>query len=204
MCAPTGRDLEDILDDAVGALAPADEDQCRIKIGDRIEELRGKKHERASIPEIRAAVEAHLKAVRTVYKTAVNLRAIAGIRQSLAFIFQVEGELDRAIDNRKIFFEIARPEPAAQRKDRAAEAAVNAALDLMVDSQREPTLYINGPWCKLSALLYEAVTKEHDADLSHYCRARAKWPRNMSSYFDPDFEPIPVLKGKPRGRVPRR
>jgi hypothetical protein len=87
------RSLDEIVDEALKEIAPPTEarDEWRAKIASCIEWLQREPREPFSLPEIKARIAAHVKALRAVRRTAIAL----GVRKSETFVAQVDDELLR-------------------------------------------------------------------------------------------------------------
>jgi hypothetical protein len=160
------RSLNDIVDAALKVIDPpaADREEWRAKVAFHIEYLEGIPREHLRTRDIKKNLAAYEKALRAARKVSLSLWQII---QQGEFIKQVDKQIavvERYKGTRWVKDDGAKP------FDLDAEAAVQAARDLIDERGIKAAISAKGAWHRLSQIIYESITGNSDKNVMHYLR----------------------------------
>jgi hypothetical protein len=171
--------LDDLLDAAIEIIDPPDNsvELCRARVGYYIDLIKKNREVlRAKLETSPAVVK---KALADYAEQLRKAKKMAG-RLTYFGLDKFSAELDTQIRRVEHIRDSIEVKHGSRQWSLPAQLSIQAAYELLVlddpSWRQKPTLTVGGPWHKLSSLMYEALTGEHERDLSKYLRA---WSRNI-------------------------
>jgi hypothetical protein len=163
------RPREEIIADASKLLAPPTEtiDKWRARISDCIHGLWLVPREHIRTRDIKKSLATYEKALRAARKASVSFPLWQFIPPNGEFIKQVDEQLAAVERYKGTKWE---KDKGAKLLDLDAEAAVQAARDLIEERGLKPTVSPKSAWHRLSQLLYESITGTANKNVMHYLR----------------------------------
>jgi hypothetical protein len=158
------RSLNDIVDAALKVIDPpaADREEWRAMVAVRIDGLERIFREHLRRRDIKKNLAAYEKALRAARKASLSLWQTQG-----EFIKQVDEQIavvERYKGTRWVKYYGAKP------FDLDAEAAVEAARDLIDERGIKAAISAKGAWYRLSQIIYESITGNSNKNVMHYLR----------------------------------
>ena len=168
------RSLNDIVDAALKVIDPpaADREEWRAKVAVRIHGLDGLERifrEHLRTRDIKKNLAAYEKALRAARKASLSLWQI--IHQG-AFIKQVDEQIAvvERLKGTRWAKDYGAKDSGAKPFDLDAEAAVQAARDLIDKRGIKAAISAKGAWHRLSQIIYESITGNSNKNVMHYLR----------------------------------